>query len=690
MTSFKNGYPLFLNLVRIAAAFTFVLLFVSGRSATAQAPPAEASLERLAQGTQRAKTIAQIPPALVRALKREYQSSPELRAETNFESYLAGRYFWLMESVALKSGYKLNTSQAVAPMCADGRCDGPLDPNVWAGAWTGGSAGLISDANLPIATWTAGIIPNDNSIGIDLCNSGDQSFEAHHSIVPSGADPEIPGLKTVAPTPALNPSSLRLGNRCIGYGGERISKTFTVMPGQTTLQFWYATVFQNPSDHPAAIQPGFGAYLFNGATPVPNRIDIDPTTPGNQSFIVADQNNPFFGVKQDATVVVYRDWTCVTVDLTGLEGQTLTLVLVNRDCGAGGHWGYTYVDSLCLGCAGSSTGDVSFNQAQSACAQGKICFDYTVPRLPNGTNGKANLTLAVYQNGALVNTLTSGDLTTSGTYCFTNAQSGLTPSVGYDWKATAVFSVPGASIAPIEIGKTGEGFVAGNNNDCTPSVNPCCPPWNVDRLAEMMFYQGSGSISAPYTLKFQPTPAFKSQMQAYIDYLHSTNTAIKAITIDWRLHDQGTGVTPSGPLGPQVDVTAYTTWTSPGNGNPAVSGDPSFFSSPQQYPMVIGTWYRVHTGIYLENGQVFFGDNCAVNEIWVRVQVLKAFGPEPVLELWSWNNVIKRIPLRNFLGNASVKSTDEVNGVTRLPVAGSTCSVPAMPAAARRLSTFEP
>ena len=419
------------------------------------------------------------------------------------------------------------------------------------------------------------------------------------------------------------------------------------MPGQTTLQFWYATVFQNPN-HTPSNQPGFGAYLFNGSTPVPNRIDLDPTTSGNQNFIVADQNNPFFGVKPGPTVVVYRDWTCVTVDLTGLEGQTLTLVLVNRDCGLGAHWGYTYVDSFCLGCSGNSTGDASFSQAQTVCAQGKICFDYTVPRLPNGTTGKANLTLAVYQNGALVNTLTSGDLTTSGTYCFTNALSGLTPSVGYDWKATAVFAVTGASIAPIEIGKAGEGFVAGNNNDCTPPVNPCCPPWNVDRLAEMLFYQGSGSISAPYTLKFQPTPAFKSQMQSYIDYLHSVNPAINAITIDWRLHDQGTGATPSTPLGPQVDVTAYATWSSPGNGNPAVSGDPSFFSIPQQYPMVIGTWYRVHTGIYLENGQVFFGDNCAVNEIWVRVQVLKAFGQQPVLEVWSWNNLIKRIPLSAF------------------------------------------
>lgn len=636
----KRG--LLLNLI---AAFAFAFGLASGRGAAAQALPTEASLERLVLETRPAKTIAQIPPALVQAIRREYESSRQLQAETTFESYLAGRYFRLLDSVALKRGYKINLPKAVAPMCADGKCDAPLDPNVWSGAWTGGTGGPISDANLPIAAWTPGIVPNNNSISDATC-PGQHASQAHHSIVPNGNDPEIPGLKTVAPSPALNPSSLRLGNRCVGWGGERVSKTFTVMPGQTTLQFWYATVLQNPEGHAPSIQPGFGAYLFNGSAPVANRIDIDPTTPGNQNFIVADKNNPFFGTKPGATVVVYRDWTCVTIDLTGLEGQTLTLVLVNRDCGAGGHWGYSYVDSFCLGCAGNSTGHASFNSVQSACGEGKICFDYTVPRLPNGTTGKVNLSLALYQNGALATTLTSGDLTASGTYCFTNVLSGLNSSVGYDWKATATFSVTGASIAPLEIGKAGEGFVAGNNNDCTPPVNPCCPPWNRDRLAEMMFYQGSGSIAAPYTLKFQPTAAFKSQMQAYVDYLQSVKPAIQAITIDWRLHDQGTGAAPNTGLGPQVGVTAYTTWTAGGNGNPAVAGDPNFFSLPLPYPMVIGTWYLVHTGIYLENGQTFFPETCAVNEIWVRVQVLtKAARRERVLEIWGRDNLLQRIPL---------------------------------------------
>ena len=465
-----------LNLLSLLNATVLVcgLVLIHNQNVEAQERSSgEDNLERLLPGTERARTIAQIPAPFVQAIKREYESSPEIQKETKFDPYLASRYFWTMESIDLKRGYKINpTPPSGQSMCDDGTFDGPVNTSVWIGAWTGGVAANISDPNLPIATWTSGIVPNNNSIPDNSC--GIPASEAHHSIVPNGTDPEIPSLKTVAPVPTSNSASLRLGNRCPAFGGERISKTFTVVAGQTTLQFWYALVFQNPAGHLPPVQPGFGAYLFNGSTQVPNRIDLDPTTAGYQNFVVASATNPFFASKPGSTVVVYRDWTCLTVDLSGLEGQTLTLVLVNRDCGAGAHWGYSYVDSFCLGCAGNPTGDTTFNQGKSDCVKGSICFDYTVPKLPNGTTGTVNLTLELYQNGALVTTLTSGPLTTNGTYCFTNFLSSLNASVGgFDWKMTANFTITGATISPIVIGQTGEGSVAGKNNDCTITPPGC-------------------------------------------------------------------------------------------------------------------------------------------------------------------------------------------------------------------------
>jgi len=180
-------------------------------------------------------------------------------------------------------------------------------------------------------------------------------------------------------------------------------------------------------------------------------------------------------------------------------------------------------------------------------------------------------------------------------------------------------------------------------------VDPCCPPWNQNLLKDMMFYQGSGSISAPYTLAFQPTTAFKNQMQIYINYLHALNPAMTAIA--WRLHDEGTGNLPFTYWGTQIPPTAYVSWTwnTTGIGNPVLSPATGFFTQPAYpaFPMQVGTWYAVQTGIYLENGQHFFPDKCAENTIYVRVQVLaaKARGAQ-VLEISDGKRVIKTVPIQ--------------------------------------------
>jgi hypothetical protein len=153
------------------------------------------------------------------------------------------------------------------------------------------------------------------------------------------------------------------------------------------------------------------------------------------------------------------------------------------------------------------------------------------------------------------------------------------------------------------------------DTDC-PAPDPCCPPWNASALEEMMIYQGTGGISAPYTLRFQPAPAFNSQMQAYIDYVHLLNPAATQITMEFRLHDGGNGTAPF--MGTLLGVPHYITWQAGLSSGPFPA--PSFFSGPPE-TMVVNHWYYVHTGIYLENGQQFFPASCANNDIGVRIQV---------------------------------------------------------------------
>lgn len=158
-----------------------------------------------------------------------------------------------------------------------------------------------------------------------------------------------------------------------------------------------------------------------------------------------------------------------------------------------------------------------------------------------------------------------------------------------------------------------------------PPVDPCCPPWSKSALEDMLFYQGSGSIVDPYTLRFQPSATFLPMIQGYIDYLNVLNPAMNAITIHFRLHDAGTANTPV--VGAQIGSDHWVTWNAGGGGtaNPPVN----FFSLGAE-SMQINRWYRVHTGIYLEGGQTFFPASCADNDIDVRVQVQHALLRAPV------------------------------------------------------------
>ena len=183
------------------------------------------------------------------------------------------------------------------------------------------------------------------------------------------------------------------------------------------------------------------------------------------------------------------------------------------------------------------------------------------------------------------------------------------------------------------------------HHEPAPKLDPCCPPWNREVMKGTLFYQGSGSISAPYTLKFQPSAAFNAQMFAYINYLHSINPAISAITIAWRLHDQGSGATPLTYYGPQVGATAWVTWHH--GGTAPVFTHPNFFTVPASH-MQVNNWYQVASGIFLNTETKFFPDRCADNNIYVRVQVLNAKGAVggPVLEFSDGKQVLESVPVR--------------------------------------------
>jgi len=164
-----------------------------------------------------------------------------------------------------------------------------------------------------------------------------------------------------------------------------------------------------------------------------------------------------------------------------------------------------------------------------------------------------------------------------------------------------------------------------------PMVDPCCPPWNSGRLEDMLFYVGSGGIGAPFTLQFQPSSSFEGQIQAYINYLNTLNPAINSIIIAFRLNDAGTGSVPTG--GPMVGLAHFVAWSAGGNGSPS-NGPVNFFTLLDE-PMQVNRWYRVHTGIFLNDQEQFFPKGCADNHVDIRIQVQHGPGAaDPVLQIF--------------------------------------------------------
>ena len=153
--------------------------------------------------------------------------------------------------------------------------------------------------------------------------------------------------------------SVKLGNNNTGSECEGLFYTYTIPPTATnfSILYQYAVVFENPNHGPEQ-QPRFRARVINltdGDTI--NCVSFDFTSGANlPGFTISPRNNE----------VLYKDWTPVSLDLSGYAGKTIKLEFITSDCTLGAHFGYAYVDvnSSCDGSVIGSTvcvGDTTVN-----------------------------------------------------------------------------------------------------------------------------------------------------------------------------------------------------------------------------------------------------------------------------------------------------------------------------------------
>lgn len=426
------------------------------------------------------------PPDFEQTVLRDYNELTHV--DEPFEVYLSMRRVAFVEKYNISNGLAAVYTGCVMnnTPCGNGDFESGLNTSEWDGGY-----GTITN------------YPNSLTQGFSALNLPLGDANARHTIVSTGNDP-ITGVSMVAPGGSTR--ALRLGNTAVNGNMELISKRFTVTSNQTILSFQFATVMQDPS-HVPNNQPTFWVRVIdcNTGQELTNVCNLG----NNSNSVIANQNNPFFSVTQyQGRTIVYTQWMCAQINLSAHVGRTVSIQFLNRDCTQLGHFGYTYLDNLCVA-TNCNTGNVILARKPD-CGPGQACFSYSLPQI-NGITGSTQISLQLLQNGNVLQTLNSPTLTSGNQYCFNITPlsiPGINTSLeGYDFVATANFAISGFTLAPIVVGNPPAGQTSGLNNDALISCIPqCCPGRNM--IKNPGFEQGNQSFSSQYT--YQPTIAANS------------------------------------------------------------------------------------------------------------------------------------------------------------------------------------
>ncbi|HVZ25842.1 MAG TPA: gliding motility-associated C-terminal domain-containing protein [Sediminibacterium sp.] len=182
-------------------------------------------------------------------------------------------------------------------------------------------------------------IGNISSVDGTITLNPSPPVEDRHTIISGAA---VAGYDFYGGFPCLCPNgskySIRLGNSKTNREAEQVSYTFTIPSNQQNFSiiYDYAVVFQNPN-HAIWEQPKFTANVYN--------VTDNAYIQCSSFAYAADGNLPGFKqAKTGDTTVFYKDWTPVTIKLSGYAGKTIRLEFTTNDCSRGGHFGYAYID----------------------------------------------------------------------------------------------------------------------------------------------------------------------------------------------------------------------------------------------------------------------------------------------------------------------------------------------------------
>lgn len=133
---------------------------------------------------------------------------------------------------------------------------------------------------------------------------------------------------------------VRLGNEYVGAEAEAITYQFTVDSDYSILFLKFAVVFEDPG-HPYPDQPRFVVRVLDSSGElVDDCAEYDVTAAGNIPG--------FHTYRRSWSIVRWRPWTNVGIDLSDYAGQSIQVQFVTYDCALYGHYSYAYFTASCI------------------------------------------------------------------------------------------------------------------------------------------------------------------------------------------------------------------------------------------------------------------------------------------------------------------------------------------------------
>ncbi len=187
-----------------------------------------------------------------------------------------------------------------------------------------GITSAVGDQNVITLSATGSPVPEKHTMYSATANAGE--------VDPFGGFPVL--------SPNGSGHSIRLGSTTAGGEAEGISYEFTIPSNENaySLIYHYAVVFQSPN-HRTNEQPRMEIEVTN----VTDNAVIECSS---FTFIAVGSSMPGFAVssQSDTISVLYKDWSAVSVDLSGKAGKRIRLFFKTADCTFRRHFGYAYVD----------------------------------------------------------------------------------------------------------------------------------------------------------------------------------------------------------------------------------------------------------------------------------------------------------------------------------------------------------